>query len=117
VKGKYEGTWNITSRSVVNAVRYRKICSSKLEGIHVKRDEKIMKRYVNLALILSFIGLITGIFISSLAGYVCGIISIVLSVLHMKTDKKKCMIAITISTISLLLPLVMALALAISLDT
>jgi hypothetical protein len=76
-----------------------------------------MKRYVNLALILSFIGLITGIFISSLVGYVCGIISIVLSVLHMKTDKKKCMIAITISTISLLLPLVMALALAISLDT
>lgn len=75
-----------------------------------------MKRYVNFALILSFTALIGGIFISTLVGYVCGIISIVLSVLNMKTEKKKCMVAITVSIIAILLPFVMALALVISLD-
>lgn len=76
----------------------------------------IMKRYVNVALILSVAALIGVIFISSLFGIVCGIISIVLSLLHMKAEKKKCMVAIIISTIAILLPIVLALALAISLD-
>lgn len=75
-----------------------------------------MKRYGNLALILSFAALIGGIYISSLIGFICGVISIVLSVLHMKTDKKKCLAALTISIIAILIPIVMALALAFSLD-
>lgn len=75
-----------------------------------------MKRYGNLALILSFTALIGGIFITSLIGFIFGIISIVLSVLHMKTEKKKCMVAIIISTIAILIPIFMAFALAFSLD-
>ncbi len=71
---------------------------------------------MNIALILSFLALIGGLFISSLIGIVCGIISIVLSALHMKKEKKKGLVAITVSTIAILLPFIAALALAFSLD-
>lgn len=78
--------------------------------------EQSLKSHGNLALILSFIALIGGFFITSLIGYVFGIISIILSLLRFKTEKKKCLIAIIISTIAMLLPIVLALALAFSLS-
>lgn len=75
-----------------------------------------MKSYGNFALILSFIALFGGIFISSLIGFFFGIISIVLSLLRMKTEKKKYLVAIIISTIAILIPIVLVLALASSLN-
>ncbi|ETT48136.1 hypothetical protein MKZ07_25545 [Paenibacillus sp. FSL P4-0338] len=70
----------------------------------------------DLSLLLSFIALIAAMFISSLIGLIFGIISIVMSLILMKTEKKKHLIAITISTSAILIPIVLALTLATSLQ-
>lgn len=75
-----------------------------------------MKANRNIALILSFIALTGGMFISSLIGVVFGIISIALSLQQMKADRKKSLIAITISTIAMLIPIILAVTLATILD-
>lgn len=75
-----------------------------------------MNLYGNTALVLSFIALIGGLFFSSLIGIVFGIISIVMSLLKMKTEKKKYWVAIIISTIAILIPIILVLTLATSLN-
>lgn len=75
-----------------------------------------MKANRNIALILSFIALIGGMFISSLIGVVFGIISIALSLQQMKAERKKSLIAIIISTIAMLIPIILAVTLATILD-
>ncbi|OMG01427.1 hypothetical protein BK146_05845 [Paenibacillus sp. FSL R7-0333] len=75
-----------------------------------------MKANRNIALILSFIALTGGMFISSLIGVVFGIISIALSLQQMKADRKKSLIAIIISTIAMLIPIILAVTLATILD-
>ncbi|MDR6551786.1 hypothetical protein J2736_002975 [Paenibacillus qinlingensis] len=75
-----------------------------------------MKRYVNTALIFSVAAFIGVMYISQLLGIICGIISIVLSLLHMKTEKKRSIVAIIISTITILVPIVLILALVNSLE-
>ncbi|ETT72463.1 MULTISPECIES: hypothetical protein [Paenibacillus] len=75
-----------------------------------------MKAKRNIALILSFIALTGGMFISSLIGVVFGIISIALSLQQMKADRKKSLIAIIISTIAMLIPIILAVTLATILD-
>lgn len=75
-----------------------------------------MKANRNIALILSFIALIGGMFISSLIGVVFGIISIALSLQQMKAERKNSLIAIIISTIAMLIPIILAVTLATILD-
>lgn len=75
-----------------------------------------MKANRNIALILSFIALTGGMFISSLIGVVFGIISIALSLQQMKAERKKSLIAIIISTIAMLIPIILAVTLATILD-
>lgn len=75
-----------------------------------------MKANRNIALILSFIALTGGMFISSLIGVVFGIINIALSLQQMKADRKKSLIAIIISTIAMLIPIILAVTLATILD-